>query len=395
MISNLYPPHFLGGYELLCEQVARALRRRGHEVAVLTSDHGTKPGREPATPEAPEVHRRLALTYPFAKPFRFDLLRQARAARQNGRAARKLLRVFRPDVVFAWSQLRVGLAAVQAAEAQQVPVAWAFNDANILGYRLRQPKRRPRSLARWVLSRFMMPSTTYRGMNFGTATIISHALKTQLVAGGLPVAGGLVMHQGIEVSRFPPRDNPGEMHSPLRVMYAGQLHEYKGVHTLLEAIRLLPPGEFRVTIAGTGPAEYQERLRKLADECGSPVEFLGRVDPAALPVVYRDHDTLVFPSIWPEPFGLSHLEAMASGLVVVSTTEGGQGEFLVDDHNALTFPKEDAAALASCLGRLVADPESALRIARAGRATVERDFTLARYVDGLEHMLQKIARAHR
>src|SRR5437870_5404347 len=39
VISNLYPPHYVGGYELHCEQITEGLRARGHEIQVLTSDY--------------------------------------------------------------------------------------------------------------------------------------------------------------------------------------------------------------------------------------------------------------------------------------------------------------------------------------------------------------------
>ena len=57
VISNLYPPHGLGGYEERCKVCVDALRQRGHEVAVLTSSYG----HDPEQPQQPEegVHREL------------------------------------------------------------------------------------------------------------------------------------------------------------------------------------------------------------------------------------------------------------------------------------------------------------------------------------------------
>ena len=56
-ISNLYPPHHLGGYELLCHEVATLLIARGHTVEVLTSTYGVTP----EEPNEPGVHRKLRL----------------------------------------------------------------------------------------------------------------------------------------------------------------------------------------------------------------------------------------------------------------------------------------------------------------------------------------------
>jgi glycosyltransferase involved in cell wall biosynthesis len=106
-----------------------------------------------------------------------------------------------------------------------------------------------------------------------------------------------------------------------------------------------------------------------------------------MPGLYRTHDVLAFTSTWKEPFGLTHLEAMASGTPVVSTTVGGQGEFLRDGENALTVPAGDSGALADSLERIVRDDALRRRLAFQGRKTVEQRFTLSRYVDELDAWL--------
>jgi glycogen(starch) synthase len=42
VLTNLYPPHYVGGYELRCAAITEALRQHGHEVNVLTSNHGVQ-----------------------------------------------------------------------------------------------------------------------------------------------------------------------------------------------------------------------------------------------------------------------------------------------------------------------------------------------------------------
>jgi glycosyltransferase involved in cell wall biosynthesis len=125
----------------------------------------------------------------------------------------------------------------------------------------------------------------------------------------------------------------------------------------------------------------------MAREAGVACAFLGRVPREELPAVYRAHDVLAFPSTWREPFGLTHLEAMASGLPVVSTLAGGQREFLVPGENCLAFETEDAAGLADALDRLRVDLSLGPRLAEAGMRLVRDRFTLARYVDDLERFV--------
>ena len=64
VITNLLPPHHLGGYELNCALVSKALAARGHEVRILTSDHGLNgnppPSGEPHVERSLRIHRRTA-----------------------------------------------------------------------------------------------------------------------------------------------------------------------------------------------------------------------------------------------------------------------------------------------------------------------------------------------
>jgi glycosyltransferase involved in cell wall biosynthesis len=107
--------------------------------------------------------------------------------------------------------------------------------------------------------------------------------------------------------------------------------------------------------------------------------------------VYREHDIFVFPSTWQEPFGLTHLEAMACGTPVISTADGGHGEFLKDGENALIFEKENPGQLAAQISRLISDNDLAGHLAATARAMVEQEFTLQRYVTDIEAFLQEAA----
>ena len=187
----------------------------------------------------------------------------------------------------------------------------------------------------------------------------------------------------------------GARGGPLRLLYAGPLHGDRGVHTLLEAAELVAgrrgTGALTVTVAGDGPEAYVERLLQLAGRSRVPTAFLGPGPRQELAALYRGHDALVCPSTREEPFGITHLEAMASGTPVISTTLGGPGEFLEHCSNALVFDAGDAGDLASRIEALLDRPELRARLGRAGRETVERRFSLERYVGDLERFIEEAA----
>lgn len=391
IFTNLYPPHVLGGYEILCEQVCRLLADRGHRLSILTSSH-----RNPAIPferRTGNVRRWLRVFRDFSEKTGSDRWARATTAAFNHRRARAFLAIERPDLVFVWSQLRITVGAARAAIESGLPTVFTFNDEHPAGLLPAPFSCRPKGLANWILDRTLLFRASWGGLSLPWTTCISKLLKDNLVRAGLPISRSRVIYQGIPIEHFPRRERLFEppVTAP-RLLYAGQLHAYKGVHTLIEAAhRLASDPRFRqvcLDIVGDGPAEYRARLEAMAREGSAQIRFFGRLPHDRLPAVYRDHDIFIFPSIWQEPFGLTHLEAMASGTPVVSTADGGHGEFLADGENALIFPKEDAGGLAQRLALLLTSPGLAAGLADRARRMVEERFSLRRYVDDLERLLE-------
>lgn len=384
IVTNLFPPMVLGGYEILCHQVVHSLQALGHSVTVLTSDEGGYASNA-------SVVRTLKVFQSFDKKVDSSMrAAKLRCSRHNREATKALLASQSFDVIFLWSMLRLTPSSAQVAEASGIPVVYTFNDEHPSGYLPAPFSLNPRAVIRWALDATFFRSLTNRSLQFASTTCISKLLKDNLLKAGLPIQQSEVIYQGIPIEQFPKRAVKTLSDEPIRLLYAGQLHAYKGVHTLLEALALLNEcGRWSCTIVGSGTESYEKELAEQASHLALPVKFLGRVAHNQMSSVYQSCDVLVFPSIWPEPFGLTHLEAMASGLVVVSTVNGGQGEFLTEGENALTFPPSDAKALATQLERLAQEEGLYDRLVASGRKTVEEGFTFGRYVSDLVTLLEK------
>lgn len=397
-ITNLFPPHYIGGFEIRCGQVARALQGRGHHVCVLTSWHGIVEPRVDRDEIA--VHRILDLYLPFTNPatgetYKHQLQRGDRwkTTIANYQLARVFLLAEEPDIVFAWSQSRLSLGAVRAASDLRIPIAWTFGDPNIAQYKPASPRHPIPFLKDHTIWR----RATWSGLDFSHSHCVSLDIKKRLLARGLPVQSAQVIYRGIPVEQFPLRENPGGKHSPTRVLFVGQLHKFKGVHTLIEAAHQLTAkhgaGYLSLTIVGEGVDEYKKQLSTMAEGGPTVVTFVGKLPHDELSPLYRQHDVFVFPSAGGgyEGFGATALEAMASGLPIVGTTAGGMAELFEHEKNALVFAPENADDLAEKLERIITDGELRTRLAHAGRAQVERDFALAAYAEKMEQFLVQAA----
>ncbi len=159
------------------------------------------------------------------------------------------------------------------------------------------------------------------------------------------------------------------------ILFLGVLRYYKGLPVLLRAMEGL--AEARLVVAGDGPEG--PALRRLAGELGldERVAFLGSVDQATAVALLHAASVFCLPATErAEAFGLCQIEAMACGLPVVSTDlPTGVPEVNRHGLTGLIVPPQDASALATALGRLLADPEQARRLGEAGRRRAGECYT--------------------
>src|SRR3989344_4315489 len=155
----------------------------------------------------------------------------------------------------------------------------------------------------------------------------------------------------------------------------GRLHESKAHDIALHALVQLP--EAFLWIAGVGPLEA--KLKGMAEALGvaGRVRFLGwRTDPSAL---YRAANVCVFPSRY-EPLGNVVIQSWAHGLPVVAAESQGPKALIRDGDDGLLVPVDDSEALAAGVRRLLAEPMLRARLAAAGGARVEAEFSEAAVV---------------
>jgi glycosyltransferase involved in cell wall biosynthesis len=159
----------------------------------------------------------------------------------------------------------------------------------------------------------------------------------------------------------------------------GRLHPQKGVDLLLRAVQELK-GQFpalKTLIVGEGPA--LPALRALASDLGLVQDVIFTGLRRDVPDILAAADLLVLASRW-EGMPNVVLEAFAAGKAVVATRVGAVEEMVQDGETGLLVPAEDPPALARAIGSLLADPPGRARLAAAGRARVEKEFSLEKMV---------------
>lgn len=129
---------------------------------------------------------------------------------------------------------------------------------------------------------------------------------------------------------------------PLLIVFAGNIIPRKGLHTLLVALREMPAGTWRLTVAGneTFNPGYAARIREEAENSGfgGNIKLLGQVHDTELAQLLQDSHVLVVPSSY-EGFGMIYAEAMGFGLPVIGCRAGAAPELIEHGLNGfLTMP---------------------------------------------------------
>ena len=201
----------------------------------------------------------------------------------------------------------------------------------------------------------------------------------------LRVPAEVVMH-GIDLERFRPPESRATLRRELGLMPGrayvgcfGRIRERKGTGDFVEAmIRILPERpDWTALVAGRATAEhaaYERTLREKAAEAGLAERILFVGEHADIHRWYAALDLFVAPQRW-EGFGMSPLEAMASGVPVVATDVGAFSELLPDPEAGIV-PPGDVAALADRTARLMDDEAARIEAGLIAREHVERDFAI-------------------
>lgn len=215
----------------------------------------------------------------------------------------------------------------------------------------------------------------------------------------LDVPHSVVMH-GIDLQRFHPARTSSETFAAtgLPGLFAvgcfGRVRYQKGTDQFVDAlIELLPDfPDWTAVIAGRVTAEHAAFARELQQRVAEAglnerIRFLGEVDDIA--AWYRRVSLYVAPSR-NEGFGLTPLEAMASGAAVVASDAGAYAEMIVPGETGNVVPAGDAVALRAAIRPYLADPDLARRHGAAGLDRVHSHFPLGGEAEAIAEIYQTL-----
>lgn len=366
----LYPPHIIGGAERSVALLSEALVAEGHAVAAACI---SPTGWKQEVRNGVSVYRMPHETdfWPEEWPDHSVLARGVRRFKQqfNHRIEGHFLKViddFKPDVVHTHSLLDVSTRVWLAARMRGLPIVHTLRDFDLACGNAAMFKDGKRCEKRHLKCRAFtfMKARHQREVNavvgVGAGILQSHldlGYFEQVPANLRRVIWNPAVVDGVGADYV----KPSLAGKPLTFGYLGRINIEKGVGTLIDACKQLPPTGWKVVIAGKEVSE-NDSLKPLA--AGLPIEFAGFIPAREL---FDQIDVLIVPSIWAEPLPRTILEAYAAGVPCIGADSGGIPDLIGAANRDWLFPPGDASALAAVMQRVMQQGREVL----PGRASFE------------------------
>jgi len=379
MVTTSYPRFPGDSVGTFMEPIAKAIAARGHAVHLVAPWHPlvTRGAEE----DGVRFHFyryapiRSLNVFGYAAAMRADVSMRGAAfvaaplaLAAGWREARRIARTYRATVMHGHWVVPGGVTA--AAAAPHLPLVVSLHGSDVY---LAETFAPARAAARWAFRRA------------GMVTACSADLAARAVTLGADAARLVTVPYGVNVDRFRPdarvraaeRAELGVGDSDPLVVAAGRLVRKKGFEYAVDAVASLP--RVVLAIAGEGTLEGELRERARAQGVAGRVKFLGNQTQDRVAGLFASADAILVPSVKDDSGNVDGLpntvlEALASGVPLVTTRAGGIGSVVEDGRTALVVGERDAAAIAAAVARLLENPALAGRIGGAGRTLVEAQF---------------------
>jgi len=324
VISNYYPPHYLGGYELACFDTVNFLKQKGHEVSVLTGSYMSNQCED-------NVYRKLSYIDYESPSYKnkYDI------EEFNYKVTQNIIKMTKPDIVYVWSLRLISLSPLWAIEKTKIKKIFEIGDFWMKGFLNNSflPK-----LKRGIKN--ILPLGNSKEVSISPAICISNwmvdIMKNQY--GSQKVH---VVPNGTSISkeRCTKKDD-----SIMKYMFCGRIDYSKGLDMAIKSLSYLKDNncdDFEFHIYGDGDKTYLKRCLKMITilNLQDQVFYHGKQDN--LEEAYKQNHVLLMPTRMQEPFGLVLIEAMNYGVVPIAPNNYGPKEIIDDCKDGILFKQYD------------------------------------------------------
>jgi glycosyltransferase involved in cell wall biosynthesis len=376
-INNVFPPGFIGGYELGAFEIANGLKAQGHQISILTSDYFQDDAGELL---AFHVERTLECTslshYPPTEAGGSS--RGAYVNQGNIRRLGSALRRLTPDVVLLFNLMGLGaLGILQFLQACSMPTVLYLMD-NVF-----YSVDRSSSMHAKYIAIFGKP-----GVGPGTKVIAMSGNVMKEVRDSLAIDFGNVSYipGWVQVPERPTAPSYSNDAAEVRFVVCSRVAPHKGTEFVVDATEnLVRRGVtgFSIDVYGAGMvAAFLQNIQ--AKDLSLYIRYLGIKPKEEMLRLFSEYDALLFPTWEREPFGFAVGEAAAAGCFPIMTAGIGASEWFVSDVDCIKIQRTTDSLAAAMVRTICMSADDRLQLRRAAMKSARRNLPFDRWIKVIE-----------
>ena len=378
-VSNLFPPHHIGGYEIACFDTFNLLIENNYECMVLTSDYSNN-NLNSINKNEKFINRSLKLHTDFKNEE--NCLSYLEAENHNCNIFKNLCDKYQPDFIYFWNVWGIGSKIIKMTNPNKSIfhimdfslLIYNFSVIKYLKFFLLNNIPRPINLRRRVkniifISDFV--SKRFKGYKFQNKSIIYPFLKD------------------FDKIKFKKEFN--NKTKSFKGVFLGQIEKHKGIIELCSYIKEINTdfgyNKIKLDIYGKSLSGLD---KEIILNFNSFVNIINDKSRDYILDSLHLYDVGFFPSIWEEPFGIAQIEMLAAGLPVLSTGRGGSKEALLNN-NSISY--HDKTTFKSLLINLLNNyNEIGSNYGKQARKTVNKKFISTVYVNKINNFFNELVK---
>jgi glycosyltransferase involved in cell wall biosynthesis len=377
-MQNFFPKQHTGGAASSSRDLLLALRKKGHEIFVLTAEgdgFGNDILFDSGLQAIPKVHDSKMLKSPGAK------LKWLGLASRNYRKTKSIIEQVSPNVIYIqnveWLTQSPVTAAIDSGKRVVLHARnHSYADVWVSG--------RSSGIKKKILHSFHL----YPSLDKANIIAVSNHIAGELAEKGFPKEKVAVIYNGISKSEFPKFDKG--KNGAAKALMVGVVSKHKGAHIAIEAVNLLKRENIFLPLEIIGKSASEEYIEILKDYVkgnglADRITFAGDMPKGKVLEKMMESKLVLVPSIWEEPFGRVAAEAMLCGAVAIVSDRGGLPE-VAGDAGFVTEPTAESFAVAVREVLAMTDVER-LEIRKKARQRAEELFDLDKNIAAIEKVL--------
>ncbi|MDN5354173.1 MAG: hypothetical protein PWQ09_929 [Candidatus Cloacimonadota bacterium] len=383
VLTNYFPPFYFGGYELSCQDMCNYLRKKGHEVFILSGEYGEENVVQNISEIVSGKPVRSLKYIDYNNP---SYIQKHKIEITNFKITQEAIKITKPDLIYIWNMRGISIAPVIATQNSGIAKAFEIGDLW------------PSSYIKNGISAFikrklksLIPFTIGGKLDLNPIFAVSEWVAQEMREKYGSKEIYVYPHPTYEAKRLAQQPEKN-----INYIYTGRVCADKGVDIAIQAMgELFSEGkidDFTFDIYGSGDEDYLNLCNQLIKKhkAESRIKFKGHTEK--LYQIYPDYNVMLMPTMFRESQGKTINEAMAHALTIIASNHYGPAEILKHNETGLLFEPGNVESLKENILKIHHNKELRVKLGENALNAFFKKYEFYKVKEAVEQLLIKIAK---